>query len=114
MTHATGVPIGDALARQLERIAIDVSRRHNWIGYAFIDDMRQDALAACCAYARGFDPARGSARTFIELIVTSAFRKTVKREKRQYAARLRAAVSNGAKLTEHQLDWLTRYAKPPK
>lgn len=92
----------------MEAVVRDVSRRHNWRHYAYNEDMVQDAMLALVRYAAQFDPARGTARTYVALVTRSAFGKTVQREKRGYAARLSAIRDAGA-LTERESDWLAHY-----
>lgn len=107
-THAAGAPLSNALVDALAAVVRDVSRRRNWRDYRFIEDMTQDAMLTLVRDAKRFRPGRGGARRFVELVVTSAFIKTVRREKREYAARLRVVREAGA-LTEGEADWLARY-----
>lgn len=58
-----------------------------------VDDFRQDLIAAVCSRVRGYDPAKASPKTFIEVCLASAKRDLLAA---MYADKRRVAISGQA------------------
>lgn len=70
--------------------------------------MRGDAHLALIQYLPKYRASRGSAAGFVNLIVTTYFRRRVSREKREIAGRMRMALTAGGTLSDTQAAWLER------
>lgn len=52
--------IPDSIGRQFIVLATRLANRYNFVNYTFKDEMISDAIAACCAKIRKFDPSIGN------------------------------------------------------
>ena len=79
-------------------------------GYGFRDELTGDALLALVVAPRSFRADRcADPNGWLALVIRRSFGKTIKREKADYARRLRLAVDAGAQIAPSQLDWLREH-----
>lgn len=79
-------------------------------GYSFRGDLTGDALLALVVAPRSFRADRcGDPNGWLALVIRRSFGKTITREKKALAYRLRLAVDAGAQIAPAQLDWLREH-----
>lgn len=86
----------DRLVRILEMLVRNYSRRSNWRGYTWIDDMRSEALANLAEAALKFDEGvSNNPFGYYTRVAQNAFRGVLAREDRQLAVRDMIMEANG-------------------
>ena len=75
--------VPDYVARCLLKIVEGMSRRLQFSGYIFLDEMKADAIENCIRYIRSFDPERGSNPfAYFSRVIYFAFVRRINAEKK--------------------------------
>jgi hypothetical protein len=82
-------PLPDYIGECVDKAANSMSKRHNYCGYSYVDEMIGDAVFHCVKYLHNFDPSKTnkkgkvSAFSYTNMIITRSFNNRIESEKKQ-------------------------------
>lgn len=83
-TTGQRTPIPELVGRAIINITDIYSKKKNFVGYTYLEDMKADAILTCIKYLHNFNPEKSSnAFGYISLIVVHAFQGILNKEKKQ-------------------------------
>ena len=92
-------PIGEAALK----IAQNLSKKGNFKGYTFIEDMASSSLVSVVKYAHNFDPEKSTNPfAYLTQCISASFIRFIMTEKRQSATKAAAYLNQETKLFETQ------------
>lgn len=78
--------IPDVIGVMINKLCHNLSRRHNFIGYTYRDEMIEDAIVSCINSIRTYEykPDQTAAFTYFTFIASFAMVRRIKKEKREH------------------------------